>query len=423
MTGPTTDSRSRLRILHVVSAYYPAVRYGGPIRSVHGLAAALARRGHDVHVYTTSVDGDADLDVPVDRPVDLDGVNVHYFPVPAFRRLWWSPALSRRLRETVETFDVVHVHGVFLCPMLAGARAAFRAGVPYVLAPRGMLIGELIHRKSRWVKQLWINLFERKTLERAAAIHATAPLEGSELLALGLPAPNVHFIPNGVERPADPAPLSEGPFAALPQRFVLFLSRISWKKGLDRLIDAWQWVPDLPLVIAGNDDEGYQPQLQERVRSRGLSDRVIFLGPVSDRHKWALYAQAELFVLPSYSENFGNVVAEAMAMGCPVAVTPEVGIANLVESAGAGIVSRGEPKEFAAAVSALLADPTRRQAMAASGMTTAREQLSWTGVAAKAEDLYWSLVHASRVEAARPDRGPGIVGVRRPDEDSLRTDA
>src|SRR5581483_2356165 len=98
-------------------------------------------------------------------------------------------------------------------------------------------------------------------------------------------------------------------------------------------IEALPKVPDVPLVIAGNDDEGYQPKLAELARSLGVSDRVIFLGPVRDIHKWALYERAELFILPSYSENFGNVVAEAMAMGCPVVVTPEVGIAPLVEAA------------------------------------------------------------------------------------------
>src|ERR1700687_307966 len=104
MTDCLESPARRLRILQVVSAYYPAVRYGGPIRSVHGLAAALARRGHDVHVYTTNVDGESNLDVPLDRPSDLDGVAIHYFAVPALRRLWWSPALGRRLQESIGEF-------------------------------------------------------------------------------------------------------------------------------------------------------------------------------------------------------------------------------------------------------------------------------------------------------------------------------
>jgi glycosyltransferase involved in cell wall biosynthesis len=385
----------KLRILHVVSAYYPAVRYGGPIRSVHGLAAALAHRGHDVHVYTTSIDGDSDLDVPLDRPVPLDGISVHYFRVPALRRLWWSPSLGRRLRESIDDFDVVHIHAVFLWPMLAAARAAARAGVPYVLAPRGMLIRDVISRKSRWVKTAWIHFFERKTLAQAAAVHVTAELEGVELRAMGLPAQHIACIPNGVDLPREHLTLADGPYSGLPDRYVLFLSRISWKKGLDRLITAWQWVPDVPLVIAGNDDEGYRPQLQELARTLGIADRVIFLGSVGDNHKWALYERAQLFVLPSYSENFGNVVAEAMGMACPVVLTAEVGIAPLVEAAGAGVIVDGNPGKLATTIKELLADPQRRAEMGRRGAAAAKAQLSWSGVAASAEDLYRQMLEKS----------------------------
>lgn len=385
----TESGGSRLRILHVVATYYPAVRYGGPIRSVHGLAAALAKRGHDVHVYTTNVDGDSVLDVPVDRPVDLDGVKVHYFPVSAaLKRLYWSPALERRVRDSIAEFDVLHSHAVFLMPMRAAARAAARAGVPYVVAPRGMLIRDLIHRKSRWVKTAWINLVERTTLANAAAIHVTADVEGAELTALGLPARRIECIPNGVDWPVEHVSLEQGPFAQLPERYVLFLSRINWKKGLDRLITAWQWVPDIPLVIAGNDDENYRPRLEELARSLGVADRVLFVGPASDAHKWALYERAQLFVLPSYSENFGNVVAEAMAMGCPSLITAEVGIAPLVAATGAGKVVSGKPEELAAGIVALLADPTARQQMGRKAIEAAQTHLSWPGIAAQTERLY-----------------------------------
>ena len=380
---------SRLRILQVAASYYPAVRYGGPIRSVHGLAVALAKRGHDVHVYTTNIDGDSVLDVPVDRPVDVDGVKVHYFPVSAaLKRLCWSPELERRVRDSIAEFDVLHLHAVFLLPMRAAARAAARAGVPYVIAPRGMLIRDVIHRKSRWVKTAWINLVERTTLANAAAVHVTADVEGLELKALGLPSHRIECIPNGVEWPAEHAPLEQGPFADLPERYVLFLSRISWKKGLDRLITAWQWVPDIPLVIAGNDDENYRPRLEELARSVGVADRVLFVGPASDAQKWALYARAQLFVLPSYSENFGNVVAEAMAMGCPSLVTAEVGIAPLLTATGAGKVVSGAPEALAAEVRELLADPAARQEMGRRGAEAARAELSWPGVAAQVERLY-----------------------------------
>jgi glycosyltransferase involved in cell wall biosynthesis len=400
MRPSTPASFGRLRILHVVGAYYPAVRYGGPIRSVHGLAAALARQGHDVHVYTTSLDGDSDLNVPIDQPVILDGVSVRYFRVTALRRLCWAPAFGRRLRGSVAEFDVVHIHGVYLWPLLVAARAAARAGVPYVVTPRGMLVRDLISRKSRWVKTAWIQLFERTTLARAAAVHVTAELEGQELRAMGLPAQRIACIPNGVEWPRGHEALEAGPYSKLPGSYVLFLSRINWKKGLDRLITAWRSIPDIPLVIAGNDDEEYQPKLLELARTLGVADRVIFLGPVSDAHKWSLYERALMFVLPSYSENFGNVVAEAMAMGCPVVVTSEVGIAPLVEAAGAGVVTDGAPEKLAVTIRELLLDPQRRQEMGRRGVEAAKTRLSWEGVVASTEALYREMLRQDADGAA-----------------------
>jgi glycosyltransferase involved in cell wall biosynthesis len=378
----------RLRILHVVPTYYPAVRYGGPIRSVHALAAALSRRGHDVHVYTTNIDGPDDLNVPTDRPVLLDGVAVHYFRVRALRRLYWAPALGQCLRALIHEFDVVHLHSVFLWPTWAAARIAAAAGVPYIMTPRGMLVRDLIRRKSTWAKTAWLQLIERHSLAHAAGVHVTAQLEATELRALGLQMPEISCIPNGVEVPAESAGMPRSAVSGLPDRYVLFLSRISWKKGLDRLLTAWQWVPELPLVIAGNDEENYLPKLQAMARELGIADRVHFVGAASDAEKWALYAAAELFVLPSYSENFGNVVAEAMAMGCPVIVTPEVGIAALVDEAGAGIVSGGDPAQLAAAITMLVLDGSMRRECGRRGRELVRTRLSWSGVAAQTEKLY-----------------------------------
>ncbi len=398
-TAPNLAAVRALRILHVVPAYYPAVRYGGPIRSVHGLATALVRRGHDVHVYTTSMDGESDLDVPLGTPVNLDGVAVHYFRVPWMRRLCWSPALGRQLRESIAGFDVVHLHSVFLWPTWAAARAAARAGVPYVAAPRGMLVRDLIERKNPWIKTAWINLIERNTLTRAASVHVTAELERDELRAFGWPLPEICWIPNGVDWPLRYLPRSAGPFAGLPERYVLFLSRISWKKGLDRLITAWQWVADVPLVIAGNDDENYRPKLQALARCLGVSERVIFIGPVGDDHKWALFEDAELFVLPSYSENFGNVVAEAMAMGCPVVVSPEVGIAALVADAGAGAVADCSPARLASTITSMLGNTSLLRDMGARGREAVRTRLSWTGIGEQAESLYRRIGHSETSRA------------------------
>lgn len=400
--GPAASLRQapnsgKLRILHVVPTYFPAVRYGGPIRSVHALAKATAQRGHDVHVYTSSVDGSDDLDVPSGKSIDLDGVRVRYFRVPFMRRLYWCPSLAKVLRKEISSFDVVHLHSTFLWPTWAAARIAFRAGVPYVLSPRGMLGSEVIRRKSRAVKSLWIRLIEQRTISESAALHVTAEVERAEILGLGLRTPKIHSIPNGVDWPSKHSGLAEGPFADIGKPYALFLSRIDAKKGLDRLVAAWKWVPELTLIIAGNDENGYRSELERLAIANQVDGRIRFTGMVSDDHKWALYENAALFVLPSYSENFGNVVAEAMAMGCPVVVTPQVGLASLVGESGAGVVVDGAPKILAEVIRTLLQDSARRRLMGERGRFAARQKLSWRSVAEQMESLYQEIGRDRRV--------------------------
>lgn len=399
-----------MRILQIIPAYYPAVRYGGPIKSAHGLASALTKRGHEVHVYTSNIDGDRNLDVPLAEPVLLDNVVVHYFPVSRLRRLCWSPSLAAELATHVRSFDIVHLHSVFLMPTRDGARAAQSAGVPYVLSPRGMLGGEVIRRKNRWIKMAWINLVERKTLRNASAVHVTSELEREEIAALGLKTRKMLCIPNGLDIPNEYTSLDEGPFANVPRPYALFLSRINWKKGLDRLLRAWRHIPDLPLVVAGNDEEHYQQELEALAKAEGIDHRVHFVGPVKDQHKWSLYQNASLFILPSYSENFGNVVAEAMAMACPVVVTPEVGLADFVTEARAGLVIGGEPETLAPAVRSLLDAPALRREMGDRGRAAVQSQLSWSAVATHMEQAYLTAISEtaanrkiSRSRFAEPD--------------------
>jgi glycosyltransferase involved in cell wall biosynthesis len=200
--------------------------------------------------------------------------------------------------------------------------------------------------------------------------------------------PNPCCIPNGVEWPERHLPLADGPFAVLPRPYALFLGRVTWKKGLDRLLRAWKAVPDLFLVIAGNDEEKHADSLAAIAREEGITNRIRIVGPVSDTHKWALYENAEMLVLPSYSENFGNVVAEAMAVSCPVVVTQGVGLASLVLQRGAGVVAGETPAEIAQAISALHGDAALRRKMGHAGARTAVECLSWSAVATGMESAY-----------------------------------
>jgi len=364
-----------VRILHVVPTYLPATRYGGPIFAVHGLCKALVARGHEVEVFTTHVDGRDVSDVPLGTAVELDGVRVHYFS-STMRRLYYSPAMRKALHARMRDFDLLHAHSVFLWPTACAARIANRAGVPYVISPRGMLVPELIQRKSRLAKTAWISLVERRNFLHACAIHFTSEQEREDARRLGVSVPRAAIVPNGIDiRPLGDAPRDPS--------LVLYLGRINWKKGIDRLVNAVARLGSARLVIAGHDDEGYAATLPHH-------DRVTFVGEVGGEAKERLLASAAILVLPSISENFGNAVLEAMAHATPVIVTPGVGLARDVEEAGAGIVTDGAPAALSGAIEQLLADESLRVAMGSRGRALVEERFGWNHVAAEMEMLYTS---------------------------------
>lgn len=413
-----------MRILHVVPSYIPAYRYGGPIRAVHGLCKALAARGHDVHVFTTNVNGPCDSDVPLGKPIDLDGVKVSYFPSKHLRRLLWAPRMKKAFDEGIREFDLLHIHSIFLWPTWSAARAARHAHVPYIVAPHGMLVKDLIQRKSRFAKTAWINLIEKRNLEAAAAIHVMSLLEIDEIARFGFSLKDVVIVPVGIDMPGrgeestSPSPLLDhnstfphrilrggaegggvgaGGVRLLSPRikeiiakglYLLFLGRVNWKKGLDRLIPALKLIPDIRLIVAGNDEDNYRSKLEKLVSENRLDERVIFCGPVYDADKEALFDNAEAFVLPSYSENFGVAVLEAMASGCPVVVTPEVGLSDTVCESGSGLVVNGDPVALGGSIKNLLLNPDLMHKMGENGKKVVKERFTWEAIALRMESVY-----------------------------------
>ncbi len=389
-----------MRVLHITPTYIPAYRYGGPIYSVHALCRTLAAAGHDVHALTTSVDGPGDSDVPYDSPVELDGVQVHYCRSRWLRRLYWSTDLEARCIAMVGGFDAVHLHAVFLFPTRAGARSATRAGVPYVLSPRGMLVRELIGRRSTLVKQAWIHLIERCNLARAARIHLTSEVERRALVDLGLSLAPTAVIPNGVEAPASfsAEAVSADVRELVAEGFdILSFGRINWKKRLDSLIRSVAGIPNISLLIAGHDEDGFAAKLRGIAEECRVGARVRLLPRnITGADKEALFAAARLFVLPSLSENFGNVVAEAMIRRLPVVVSERVGAADIVEASRGGIVVRDGEECLAAALAGILKSEGQLAAMGAAGAHYAREQLTWSGIARQFADMYEEMSAESR---------------------------
>jgi len=326
-----------------------------------------------------------------------EGVTIRYFPSCWLRRLYYSPEMRRALEAECAAFDLVHLHSVYLWPTWAAARAARHSKTPYLLAPRGMLVKKLIERESAVAKKAWIRFIERRNIEDAAGIHVTSSAEAEDLRHFGFRLPAVYEVPNGVATAGDDESAQALPPEVLRilesgRPVILSLGRIHWKKGLDRLIQALARVPGALLLVAGNDEEGYTPELASLATDAGVRERVIFAEAVYGAAKATLYRRAAIFALASYSENFGNTVLEAMAEGCPVVVTPEVGAARIVEMAGGGLVAPGEPGPFADALRRLLTEPKLRDEFGRRGQAWVREHYSWDRVAEQMIGAYKLLV-------------------------------
>jgi glycosyltransferase involved in cell wall biosynthesis len=384
-----------MRILHVTPSYFPAVRYGGPIYSVHGLAAGQAALGHQVSVFTTNIDGPGVSDVPVETPVNMDGVAVTYFQIGSPRRLNRAPAMSAALRDRAADFDIVHLHSVFLWPTLAAARAAKKAGTPFILSPRGMLVADLIRAKSSVIKNGWLTLFERRTISDAAAIHFTADREAHDFDELGLKTPCKVIIPNGVETPAlIPDTVSSDVLAATAQPgYALYLGRLNWKKNLLALIDALAFTPATRLIIAGTDDENHADQLREAIANAGVAGRVSLIdrNVIGSDKEW-LFAKCGQFILPSLNENFGNTVLEAMIRERPVIVSTGAGVAEVVKEAKCGLIAEPTSDALGAAIRTLADQPMEARAMGVRGRQAALAHFGWRAIAARMVTAYEGVV-------------------------------
>lgn len=402
---------SFMKILHIVPTYLPAYRYGGPIKSVHGLNKWVAKEGAEVTVYTTNIDGGDDLQTKTDI---IDGVKIYYFKASRFLRSWfYSRDLRLALRDSLKDFDIIHITSVFLSASYFGAKYAKRFNKPYIISPRGSLITELIEKKSSFKKKLYISLIEKKNLSGASAIHFTTELEKEEYLKLGLPLNKAIVIANGVEMEKKLVNSNEELKSEFRIKFnipgnakiVLSLGRLNWKKGFDTLIPAFAEVVrqennrtieqenNLVLVIVGGDDEGYKKEIQLLTTHHQLpTNSVIFTGDLRGEDKAAAYQSADMFVMPSYSENFGGSVVEAMARSVPVVITEGVGITPDVREAKAGIVIEKNEEQLAKAILGLLRDDDLRKALGERGRKLVEEKYSWPNIAKKWLAAYNELV-------------------------------
>jgi glycosyltransferase involved in cell wall biosynthesis len=270
--------------------------------------------------------------------------------------------------------------------------------IPYIVAPRGMLVPELIKRRRRLLKSVWLRIMEDGNFRDAAAFHFTSQLEAEQCVRLGFPIKRWIVIANGIDPDtfdvdSEPRPSDRVAQAMNRGPYLLYIGRINWKKGLDRLIASLPMVPHLRLVVAGNDEERYQHRLKEIIKQEDLGNRVKFVGPVYGDDKSALLRKAVALALVSHSENFGNVVLEAMAVGCPVIVSPQVGLAGVVERVRSGVVVEPEPNVLARAIREVWSDQGLRKAMGERGRAVVEAEYHWSTVAEKMERAYREILN------------------------------
>lgn len=378
-----------MRLCQIVASLEP--QYGGPSRSVPALARGLAGWGHTVDLVTTGEDS---------ASFTGDRLRTLRFPRQRPRSLSRSGPLREHLQAT--PYDILHHHGLWLFPLRYACSSARRSGAPLVISPRGMLSPWAYrHRRLRkWLAQTTVH---PGALREAAGWHATTEEEAQEIRALGYRQP-VCVAPNGVDLPSpEDRALWRGAWVAVcpeisRRRVALFYSRFHRKKRVLELIDLWKAIAprEWLLLVAGIPEEYSVDELRQRAGA-GPSGGIAV---VDGRELPPPYACAELFLLPSHSENFGQVVAEAMAHGLPVAVTDEVPWPQVGREE---LGWRAAWPEFPSLLDRALQESP--QALAERGGRARQwvaENLCWKDSARKVAEFYESLLGGRRVSASSP---------------------
>jgi glycosyltransferase involved in cell wall biosynthesis len=328
-----------MKILHIVPSYKPAYIYGGPIVVVALLAEQLVKLGHQVTVYTTTANGNAELDVEPGKCVEVDGVNVTYFKRVTKDHTHASPALWQHLNKTIKDFDVVHIHSWWNLLVIGAAVICKYNNIKPVISPHGMFSNYILDTNNS-AKKRWIHNLVGKRLLGNSYLHVSTDMEWDESLKI-VPGWQGMVIPNLVK-------LSEEQYLRKEnETFTIgFLSRIDPKKGIDVLIKALSNVKfDYVLKIAGSGDESYKNQLKALAKECGNEAKIEWAGWKDSQTKFEFYTGLDLFALTSHSENFAIVVIEALSVGTPVLISDNVGLSKYVKEKGYGWVSTMDIQE------------------------------------------------------------------------------
>jgi glycosyltransferase involved in cell wall biosynthesis len=391
-----------LKVLFTTQSYFPFLHTGGPATKIRSIASQLASRGHQVTVLTADL-GLNHLSNSLQtvelypwgvRSFDMGAEACYFRSLAQYRALTLNPDVIGFLRVNLQDFPIAHIYGLY---DLFGPTAAFycsRQKVPYVLEPMGMMKPIV---RNIGLKRLYHYALGGRLIRDARALIATSEQEKGEFLELGVAPDRIVVRRNGIDAPEHTPQL--GGFRAqwrIPPnaKVVLFLGRLSAKKSPDLLIQAFaRWKmgvgreTNAVLILAGPDDDmSYTASLKEMTVVLGMRNLIHFTGPIYGDSRWNAYRDADVFVLPSQNENFGNAVAESVACGTPVIVTDQCGIASHVANR-AGAVITHDLNALEKALTDFLGDSNLRERFS-DGCRTMTRELSWNEPIREMESLY-----------------------------------
>ena len=390
-----------MKILHIGLSLSP--RCGGPSVAVTEMTRHQVLKGLDVTVYSTNMDYPSGiLDVPINAPVMNHGVRHHYFTVQ-FTPLLVSLPMAIELRKTIRNYDLLHIHALYRFPTTYAASLCRKYNIPYIVEPHGSL-DPYLHKQSAysvWAKRAYEKMFDLPNLNAASTIRYSSSEEMAKCDFLDLRAPGV-VVPHG---------LDWNRFKRLPSKgglrkrlglndepLILFLGRINFKKGLDLLVQAFYEVvevlDDAVLVIVGPDNNGYAKVVRKWIAARGLSDKVYWQEMLYDDEVLEAYVDADVFVLPSYTENFGLAVVEAMACALPVVISDQVNISSDVSQSAAGMVVRLNGQEIARTIITVLEDKNLATRMGHAGRKLAQDMYAYDHIIDKLTEVYKTIIKA-----------------------------